>query len=279
MEKRKLFRRISNLEKTGLSRIKHDVGQLEDMIRAYNEFCDIAEKKFPEDYQIKDRFDLARDMLSKYRIHEVDIQAFHEKVDDYRQMCWWLSAMMQECLEKKIFFHSMRPIGGLCAFLKDKEVTIEGETGCSVGYMLDGAKINIMGDSNSDLGEKMESGEITVEGNASSHTGANMRGGKIEIMGNSDIRTGYRMKGGTVIVHGLSDHYAGHGMVGGRLILNNAKSMVGHYIRKGDIYVLGDLDGIGKEKKGGMIHTPYGKVGKYGHLDKTRKRRKVEVVI
>jgi len=109
-----------------------------------------------------------------------------------------------------------------------KSITVIGNVGDYLGYVMKGGSITVNGNAASEVGCQMEGGTITVNGNAWQHLGAGMGGGSIIVRGNAGKEVGANFWGKTE-------------MVGGEIHLEGDYESLGQDIRGGKIYHKGVL--------------------------------------
>ncbi len=126
-------------------------------------------------------------------------------------------------------------------------ITINGSVGYYLGTIINGPVITVNGNAGWYPGDNMTSGEIIIRGNAGDGCGQGMYGGTLVILGDVGSRLGQIMKAGTIVVKGNSQFMTGLYMQGGSIIcLGDAGDGCGESIIGGEIYIGGEIKGLGK---------------------------------
>ncbi len=140
----------------------------------------------------------------------------------------------------------LRAIDRLGADMGGGILTIEGDAGVGVGYMMRGGAINLSGSAGSDAGLAMAGGTLTIGGSAGDRLGGplpgasrGMTGGEIFVNGSAGREAASAVRRGLVVVGGDAVD-AGRAMIAGTLIVGGAiTGTIGQWNKRGSIIAIG----------------------------------------
>ena len=155
----------------------------------------------------------------------------------------FLSVLMNHCDEDDFIIHTahLAEAFHLIGFHNTKNITIEGDAGIAVGFMMRCGTITVKGKAKDFVGNMMAGGEIIVNGDAGSSVGANMESGTITVTGDAGDFVGADMTGGSITVMGDAGERVGDGMRFGRIDINGAYESMAVNFPRGMIFHKGKL--------------------------------------
>ena len=126
----------------------------------------------------------------------------------------------------------------IAAGMSEKNLTINGIPGNSLGAYLNNAQIIVNANTQDAVGDTMNEGKILIHGNIGDAAGYAMRGGKIYVKGNAGYRAGIHMKAykdkvPVMIIGGCAGSFLGEYQAGGIIIVlglhKDDKRIVGNF--------------------------------------------------
>jgi len=142
----------------------------------------------------------------------------------------------------------------ILGFRNNKNISINGDVGGDLGYLMECGSIILQGNATSHIGYGMESGTIEVFGSVEDNAGYFMHGGSLTVNRNAGIYTGNSMQNGNITINGSCGKGAGHNMYGGIITINgNAGARLGYEMNGGTIIVNGNILSFSTNIKGGDI--------------------------
>ncbi len=158
-----------------------------------------------------------------------------------------VSTELKEAIVKgPVIVRNAAHLHGLVAGFKDREVTIEGESGDYLGVLNDGTTIKVKGSAGRYLADNMTRGTVIVEGDSDYGVGAYCYGGTILVRGNAGDFTAVMNKGAKIIIEGdVGDEVATYMLAGDLVIVGNAGKNLGNYLIRGNIFIGGEWESLG----------------------------------
>lgn len=159
-----------------------------------------------------------------------------------------VSAELKDAISKgPVRIEEAAHLHGLMAGFKSGDVVIGGDGGDYLGVLNDGASIRVERNAGRYLADNMTRGTVVVEGDAGYGVGAYCYGGTAVVKGNAGDFTAVMNKGATILVQGdVGDEVATYMLAGDLVIVGNAGKNLGNYLIRGNIYVGGEWESLGR---------------------------------
>jgi len=129
---------------------------------------------------------------------------FQDEEDFSEKAGFFLSALINNGKDTDYVIHTRHLTKEIdcLGFENTKNITVEGDVGCRIGYFMGGGAITVNGDTTNWTGSCMRGGMILVSGDACNWVGDEMKGGKIYIKGDY-LNLGRDIEGGKIYHKGV----------------------------------------------------------------------------